>query len=933
VGLRFWIKPSRRSETTRGMCRSGQYEKLEGSERLGGACILLRLIVVLALMLTTVVSSLVLMMGASSLNSGADASRSGLSGPLATLITVTSTDAQIISQLQSMNDIVIQTSAAVAAIQARASGLAGNASANLNQAYTALTTVSAAIASAPVVQPTQVADAASQILPPLAQISGQISTLSNVVWHVVVAAGGSNIVGKNVYWNSGSSLSVPVRRDPRNVVTHRIFQWPSSMNMQSYSASGTGNQYMRGGLRLPAFEPLVHLDPAGPTGYVDSVSTPGSDIVAVQSGSGPVISYCTEEMEKYPENHQWLIVPVGSFNSSLTAVPGVPASKRWTPGLPGADLYEHAIMQATVAVADVNPVDITILWAQGELDAQNLVPGPVYQASLDALVNGFRTRIPNASNASFIVLSMVPEWILSTSATVGSGGGTPSPSTVAYATAIDQVQADLPRRLTKTAYVRGRANCGEYSNAISTISYCQMFYSMSCQYENGAALSTVGAAAALSNVVSGGPAPAVTSLTVASITSSSACAYWNASIPASRVTGYTVEYASSGPFSVWSDGNSSTTSACVTGLSPTTVYNVRITPKNEAGPGVQTVSAPFTTLDPSQVTQTVIVSTRNTSVTIGWNAPSSTPVGSFNVAIKPSGGQASFVAVVSPGVASPSPGFYTASITGLTPETKYDVSVSIGTGIAVILSSVDTDINTGTAYPVMRFRANRGVVLDQNGYVAKWIDQTGNGYDMSPLGQGPRVGLYANTTVLRFRGSHCALSTPVGFPGTGAYTKMWVGAFDDFEHAGHLLSGLATPVNLYGGSPVLTHVLGRSLDTGKTNQLRVGYSQLAAAPSSAREISGGGLYFIVATNPGGASGSVTLYRNNVNDQSAGYTSSIDSGDTSVAVNSGYASTSIPRGGRVRVLEVAVWNSVLSAVDMSNEMVRISRAYGVSFAGF
>lgn len=108
-----------------------------------------------------------------------------------------------------------------------------------------------------------------------------------------------------------------------------------------------------------------------------------------------------------------LLVPVAEGGTRLVG-------NTWQAGTPGGARYEFAIAQANLAVTAaqaVNPASavVGIAWIQGESDGDNAVTTANYLTALNNVIAGLRARITGATNAWFLIGSMVPEAILTRS--------------------------------------------------------------------------------------------------------------------------------------------------------------------------------------------------------------------------------------------------------------------------------------------------------------------------------------------------------------------------------------------------------------------------------------------------------------------------------------------------------------------------------------
>jgi Fibronectin type III domain len=189
-------------------------------------------------------------------------------------------------------------------------------------------------------------------------------------------------------------------------------------------------------------------------------------------------------------------------------------------------------------------------------------------------------------------------------------------------------------------------------------------------------------------------------LTVGTVTTSSVILTWAAPGSGGTPTGYTVEYSLDGGL-IWSQPLSfgNVTSGTVTGLAAATTYVFRIAAANAAGSGAYAPTSLFPTAVtataaatpglPTTLTFTVISST---SMTVQWIAPSGTVTG-YNLQYRVL--NTVTWTVISSAITS-------ATISGLTPSTTYEVQVQSANGS---LTSAYTDSATNATAAT----ANSGV--------------------------------------------------------------------------------------------------------------------------------------------------------------------------------------------------------------------------------
>jgi hypothetical protein len=216
-----------------------------------------------------------------------------------------------------------------------------------------------------------------------------------------------------------------------------------------------------------------------------------------------------------------------------------PAGWTWKVGrVDVANLYENSISQAQAALAAAGPNSriVGILWLQGETDGDNATPGATYQADLDALIDGYRTRL-GIPALPFIIGQMVPDYLTS---------GT--------RTAIDAAHSGTPARKTKTGFAYGlpkaNNNDGNHYNAAGQRYLGRAIFDAYRSVITGTALT----------------APAqVTGLTAGTVGATSVSLSWAA---VSTALAYVIEYRTS-PAGAWTVATSTASNrATVAGLSP-----------------------------------------------------------------------------------------------------------------------------------------------------------------------------------------------------------------------------------------------------------------------------------------------------------------------------------------------------------------------------
>lgn len=351
----------------------------------------------------------------------------------------------------------------------------------------------------------------------------------------------------------------------------------------------------------------------------------GADSIAVEplamhdtpSGIGPGLAFARWYVQSIPNNRRVMLVPAahGGTRISTTETP-----LGWRRGVAG-NLYDQALTQASAALAGAgaNARIVAAIWVQGESDGDNNVSGAQYQTDLDALINGLRIDL-DIPDLPFIVGQMVPEYL----------------STGTRA-AINAVHAATPSRIAHTAFSWGSIgqslNDGNHYNAVAQRIHGRNMFD------------------AYRRVLAGTADPAlpsapgqVTGVGVSAI-SAGLNITWSALAGA---VGYIIEYRTTAGPGAWTRAGTvvGSLTSNITGLSPLTDYDVRVTAVNNGG-----ISAAPSTVVSGTSGDLVNVSDNfnraDSTTTLGtatsghsWNAVLGTWGISSNTAYNPSGSNA-----------------------------------------------------------------------------------------------------------------------------------------------------------------------------------------------------------------------------------------------------------------------------------------------------
>lgn len=220
-------------------------------------------------------------------------------------------------------------------------------------------------------------------------------------YDVFLIAGQSNAVG----WNSGQQDTL------LDMVDSKIYQYGCAEGTVYYDKI------------VPASEPLKWPVTNASAVYGTSVSSMLTFSKKYVNG------------DFFDQRRKVLIVPVAYAGSGL-----VGSGLFW--GV-GDTFYSNAVSQANKAMAtDSGNVFKGVVWVQGETDAQNGVSTSTYSSHFDSMINGMRSEITKATNSAFVVVSMVPEWIATSSNYI----------------AVDDSHATVHQRHYLSYYTRGPSN-------------------------------------------------------------------------------------------------------------------------------------------------------------------------------------------------------------------------------------------------------------------------------------------------------------------------------------------------------------------------------------------------------------------------------------------------------------------------------------------
>ena len=689
------------------------------------------------------------------------------------------------------------------------------------------------------------------------------SPLSQVVeqYYLVACLGQSNCVGYN-----GAPGS-----DPLNVQNDRILQMAIGTGPNpNYIASAVSVR--RPGAILHAREPL--LSPV----YSSN-----------SSGIGPLVQACKTYLATAPLNMKCLVLQTAVSSTTIS---------RWHPTT--GDLYKQAVKYVNLAISLVRPVDMLLYWHQGESDSTGIISTTAYQNSLVNVIRGLRSNITGASNALVVVGQMVPQYTFKVSGPTSGAN-------------VDLAHQDLPRILERTAFLPGEPLGQDGTgNAIH--------YSGAAQRAMGDKLIRLGRPWAQANYIGAGilpGAPTALSVPSATITHNSAVIWWNVSTVPSRLTDYSIEYrvTDSGPtFTAFAHtAFIAPQTLTITSLTPNTQYDVRVAGVNDAGTGAYSNIAQFTTLHADHVANLFVTVTTSTAITLSWAVPASptiTGITGYNIYFRLNsvGGAWTSFAANQAGT--------TATITGLTAATVYDLAVEVvgsATGPKSILLAVDTQ--NWIVAPYALFEAHRGVTFDSKGYVLSMADQSGNGraLGLSSNPNRPLTGSIGDRPAIAFNAG-TYLTNAAAFPAGVDYTIVWIGSIADTSvlngqlfGSGCRLAWMKNSVGLYYGHTVLFDNIGPlekadvTLETDVVYMISVVYS-----------FTGNTLQFYMNGIPMGSAG----------------TSVPACADTILSLGGATASTLAPLPSNV--LLFGVWNSALTSTDLTNQAAIWQTRFGVTF---
>lgn len=185
-------------------------------------------------------------------------------------------------------------------------------------------------------------------------------------YDVILLAGQSNTSGR------GQGIDTATL----DALDQRIYQLPTSGQ--------------NAGKIILASEPLQHRD------FTTSAGV----------GIGPGLQFARRYVETLPPGRRVLLVCTAKGSTGF----GTPVPDSWDPAATTPNLYDSAVRATASALALGGPGSrlVAALWVQGEAD--NWMTTSAYAAKLDALIDGFRTRL-NAPDLPFIIGRMTPEFI------------------------------------------------------------------------------------------------------------------------------------------------------------------------------------------------------------------------------------------------------------------------------------------------------------------------------------------------------------------------------------------------------------------------------------------------------------------------------------------------------------------------------------------
>lgn len=387
------------------------------------------------------------------------------------------------------------------------------------------------------------------------------STTSTTVpgYDLIVLIGQSNMSGR------GAAIDT-TRFD---AIDPRIFQLPNPANANS---SGFTDTF------ILASEPLLMHD--------------------APSGMGPGLVFARHYVNSVP-GRRVLLVPAahGGTGFSTTTVTPTPSGYHtpnagggtWEVGGAGVNLLDDGVTHTKLALsmAGGDSRIVAVLWLQGESDAGFLTQTQ-YAAKLDALIDSFRSRVPEAATAPFVMGQMLPEFIAASASN----------------RAIHLAHLDTQRRKPLVGFatgISGKQNGDDLHYNAAGQRY--MGKSMFDAYKR-----------ALINTAGNKPV-AVTISSLTSPTPTSLLVAWT--MPTCRVTDFSVEYSTDGG-STWR-----TVSRTSPLLDPTqtiattigTAHLVRVNTINELGTAAS-AAASITTLGLPARPSVSSTSASNTSLTV-----------------------------------------------------------------------------------------------------------------------------------------------------------------------------------------------------------------------------------------------------------------------------------------------------------------------------
>jgi Ca2+-binding RTX toxin-like protein len=542
------------------------------------------------------------------------------------------------------------------------------------------------------------------------------------------------------------------RSDPYSLLAFTVNRTPAGQPSAPTSFSFTSYKPTTGRLNWSA--PLIDGDPSI-TSYVTQFSTNGTTWQDIPNGSGPSLSLVLDNLR--PDSDYWFRIRGENGGTAGQDVSFM--TLNWTSIQAHTPPATVADAPNSFALNSVTSSSAGLSWAWNGYDGgsaitnftvetsrdsgtnwvlvphsvstsvnlglSGLAPGTTYQVRVAAINSVGRSDYLTGSLTTLAVPASAPQSLVSSSVTKSS-------LTLSWGLPVSNGGAAITDYKVEVSSNGGTSWTAIPHTASNALSFNVTGLTRAVAYQFRVSAVTSGGAGAVSNVVSvttlADVPSAPSNLTFSSVTASGMTLAW--SVPTdnggSALTDYVVETSKDG--STWTVVPHTASTALgltLTGLSPGTAYQVRVSAKNAIGVSAGYATGSKTTLMTAATAPTGLASSAvtSTSLTLSWVIPSSNggaPISDYKVEVSSNSGS-TWTAI--PHTASNA---LSLNVTGLTRATAYQFRVSAVTGFGSgVLSSVFS-VSTPAQTPSVPGTVTSSAITN-TGFSLAWGLPTDNG--------------------------------------------------------------------------------------------------------------------------------------------------------------------------------------------------------------